>query len=59
MVARVKCEHCGLETKHPVVGGRTLNLCCQGCQQVYEFLFQEGLLPLVEEEKVKSDESKP
>lgn len=61
MVAKAKCEHCDAETNHPVIkniGGRELNFCCHGCLQVYEFLFQEGMLPLVEEEKKKSDEKK-
>ena len=58
MVAKVKCEHCDAETSKPVtkkIGGRDLNFCCHGCAQVYEMLFQEGLLPLVEEEKKKED----
>ena len=52
----VKCEHCGLETKHPVtktIDGRALNFCCTGCLQVYEFLKAEGLL-----EQVKAEEEK-
>ena len=57
-VEPVKCEHCGLETNRPVVkniGGRDLNFCCHGCAQVYEFLFTEGMLPLVQEEEKKSE----
>ncbi len=60
MVTPVKCEHCDLETNRPVVkniGGRDLNFCCHGCASVYEMLFEEGMLPLVEEEK-KRDEGK-
>jgi hypothetical protein len=47
MVDTIKCEHCGAETKHPVTkvfDGKTLNFCCAGCLQVYEFLREEGLL---------------
>jgi hypothetical protein len=54
MVEPVKCEHCGAETKHPVakvIDGNTLNFCCAGCLQVYEFLREEGLL-----EQVKAEE---
>ncbi len=56
-----KCAHCYLETNHPVtkhIGGRELFFCCHGCAQVYAFLFQEGLLPHVEEEEEKSNEKK-
>ncbi|MBI4789657.1 MAG: heavy metal translocating P-type ATPase metal-binding domain-containing protein [Chloroflexi bacterium] len=52
----VKCEHCGLETNHPVtktIDGRELNFCCAGCLQVYEFLKEEGLL-----EQVKAEEER-
>ena len=48
MVETVHCEHCGVETKHPVtktIDGRALNFCCTGCWQVYEFLREEGLRP--------------
>jgi len=48
MVETVHCEHCGLETKHPVtktIEGRALYFCCAGCLQVYEFLREEGLRP--------------
>ena len=48
MVGTVHCEHCGLETKHPVtktIDGRALNFCCTGCLQVYELLREEGLRP--------------
>ena len=48
MVATVHCEHCGVETKHPVtktIDGRALSFCCTGCLQVYEFLREEGLRP--------------
>jgi len=48
MVETVRCEHCGVETKHPVtktIDGRALNFCCTGCLQVYEFLREEGLRP--------------
>ena len=48
MVETVHCEHCGLETKHPVtktIDGRALNFCCTGCLQVYEFLREEGPQP--------------
>jgi len=48
MVGTVHCEHCGLETKHPVtktIDGRALNFCCAGCLQVYELLREEGLRP--------------
>ena len=48
MVETVRCEHCGLETKHPVtktIEGRALNFCCAGCLQVYEFLREEGPQP--------------
>ena len=61
VTAPVKCAHCDLETNRPVVqkvGERDLNFCCHGCAQVYEMLFQEGLLPLVEEESKKSEDSK-
>ena len=54
MVEPVKCEHCGAETKHPVtkvIEGKTLNFCCGGCLQVYEFLCEEGLL-----DQVRADE---
>ena len=53
MVEPVKCEHCGAETKHPVVkviDGKALNFCCNGCLQVYEFLREEGLLEQVKAE---------
>lgn len=63
MVDTVKCEHCGAETKHPVskvIDGKTLNFCCGGCLQVYEFLREEGLLDQVkaaeeQERKIKPD----
>ena len=48
MVETVHCEHCGLETKHPVtktIDGRALNFCCTGCLQVYELLREEGPRP--------------
>ena len=56
MVEPVKCEHCGAETKHPVtkaIDGKTLNFCCGGCLQVYEFLIQEGLMDQVKAEEAK------
>lgn len=56
MVDPIKCEHCGAETKHPVtkvIDGKSLNFCCGGCLQVYEFLREEGLL-----EQVKADEER-
>jgi len=59
MVAKVKCAHCDAETNRPVVkniGGRELFFCCHGCAQVYEFLFTEGMLPLVQEEEKKPNE---
>jgi hypothetical protein len=34
-----------------VIDGKTLNFCCGGCLQVYEFLREEGLL-----EQVKAEE---
>jgi hypothetical protein len=54
MVETVHCEHCGVETKHPVtkvIDGKALNFCCGGCLQVYEFLREEGSL-----EQVKAEE---
>ena len=54
MVNPVACEHCGVETNHPVtkiIDGKSLNFCCNGCLQVYEFLREEGLL-----EQVKAEE---
>lgn len=56
----VPCEHCGLETRHPVVaviGGRELNFCCGGCKQVYEFLVAENLLDQVKDDKPASNET--
>ncbi len=63
MVDTVKCEHCGAETKHPVVkviDGKTLNFCCGGCLQVYTFLREEGLLEQVraEEERARDPKKK-
>ncbi len=61
MVETVRCEHCGAETKHPVtktVEGRVLNFCCVGCQQVYEFLREEGLLEQVKAEEERERKSK-
>jgi hypothetical protein len=57
MVDQVTCEHCGAETKHPVtkvIDGKTLNFCCGGCLQVYEFLIQEGLMDQVKAEQAKT-----
>ena len=54
MVEMAKCEHCGAESKHPVVkviDGKKLSFCCGGCLQVYEFLREEGLL-----DQAKADE---
>jgi hypothetical protein len=54
MVDSVNCDHCGAETKHPVtkvIDGRTLNFCCSGCLQVYEFLHEEGLLDQLKAEE--------
>ena len=60
MVDIVKCEHCGAETKHPVtkvIDGKTLNFCCGGCLQVYEFLRDEGLLDQVKAEERDAKDS--
>jgi hypothetical protein len=54
----VRCEHCGMETKHLVtktIGGRELNFCCSGCLAVYEFLVEENLLEQVKAESEKAD----
>ncbi len=56
MVEPIRCEHCHAETKHPVtkeIDGKTLDFCCTGCLQVYEFLRGEGLL-----EQVKAEEER-
>jgi ribosome-binding protein aMBF1 (putative translation factor) len=61
MVETAKCEHCGAETKHPVtkvIDGKTLNFCCGGCLQVYEFLREEGLLEQVKAEEERERNSK-
>jgi hypothetical protein len=61
MVDIVKCEHCGAETKHPVtkvIDDKTLNFCCGGCLQVYEFLREEGLLEQVKAEEERERNSK-
>jgi ribosome-binding protein aMBF1 (putative translation factor) len=61
MVETAKCEHCGAETKHPVtkvIDGKTLNFCCGGCLQVYEFLREEGLLDQVKAEEERERNSK-
>jgi hypothetical protein len=61
MVDKVKCEHCGAETKHPVtkvIDGKTLNFCCGGCLQVYEYLIQEGLMDQVKAEEAKEKKKK-
>jgi hypothetical protein len=45
MVEKIKCEHCGAETRRFVsrtVEGRVLNFCCAGCFQVFELLRKEG-----------------
>jgi uncharacterized Zn finger protein len=57
--AAARCEHCGAETKHPVIktiGGRELNFCCTGCLAVYEFLIEENLLEQVKQEEQKRDQ---
>ncbi len=57
----VRCEHCAQTTHHPVtavVEGRTLNFCCVGCQNVYAYLVEEGLLHLVQEANSPPDHKK-
>jgi len=61
VVDKIKCEHCGAETKHPVtkvIDGKTLNFCCHGCLGVYEFLREEGLLEQVKAEEERERDSK-
>jgi hypothetical protein len=61
MVEPIRCEHCGAETKHPVtktIEGRPIYFCCLGCQQVYEFLREEGLLEQVKAEEARERKAK-
>jgi len=42
-----------------IIDGKSLNFCCNGCLQVYEFLHEEGLLEQVKaEERAARDTNK-
>jgi copper chaperone CopZ len=44
MVDVIRCDLCGLESKHPLtkeIDGRVLHFCCAGCWQVYELQREE------------------